>query len=70
MYLVSGWQDPKRANEPETKNNQQQVRQVCLNSSLKHLSKDDTMKELEMRAIPWLNIDDGILRLREIAMLE
>lgn len=70
MYLVSGWQAPKRANEPETKNNQQQVRKVCLNSWRKHLSKDDTMKEWEMRDIPWLNIDDGILRLREIAMLE
>ncbi|XP_031204443.1 Friend virus susceptibility protein 1-like [Mastomys coucha] len=29
-----------------------------------------TEKELEMPDIPWLSIDEGILRLREIAMLE
>jgi hypothetical protein len=29
-----------------------------------------TEKELEMPAIPWLSVDEGILRLREIAMLK
>jgi hypothetical protein len=29
-----------------------------------------TEKELEMPDIPWLSVDEGILRLREIAMLE
>ena len=29
-----------------------------------------TEKELEMPAIPWLSVDEGILRLREIAVLE
>jgi hypothetical protein len=29
-----------------------------------------TKKELEMPDIPWLRVEEGILRLREIAMLE
>jgi hypothetical protein len=29
-----------------------------------------TGKELEMPDIPWISVDDGILKLREIAMLE
>ena len=29
-----------------------------------------TGNDLEMRDIPWLSVDEGILRLREIAMLE
>ena len=29
-----------------------------------------TEKELEMPDIPWLSVDEGILRLREIAVLE
>lgn len=29
-----------------------------------------TEKKLEMSGIPWLNVDDWILRFREIALLE
>ena len=29
-----------------------------------------TEKELEMPAMPWVSVDEGMLRLREIAVLE
>jgi hypothetical protein len=34
------------------------------------IKRRPTEKELEMPDIPWLSVDKGILRLREIAMLE
>lgn len=35
-----------------------------------HIKRWSTEKELEMLTIPWIRVDEEILRFREIALLE
>lgn len=66
MNTLSG--DPRFS--VETRTGKKKVSNVSLNVAEAFIKRWPAEKELEMPDIPWLNIDEGILRLGETAVLE